>query len=116
MELLIVLSIIALLLAVVMPNDFKPLQHSKDVVLRSDLRVMREAIDHYDGDKGNYPPSLQALVTAGYLRSIPVDPVTGLVTTWVVVPPPAGEASGVYDVHSGAAGKAAHDPLPYGQW
>ncbi len=116
LELLIVLSIIALLLAVVMPDDFKPLQHSKDVVLRKDLRVMREAIDHYDGDKGSYPPSLQALVAAGYLRAIPVDPITGLATTWVVVPPPAGEPGGVYDVHSGATGKAAHDPTPYGQW
>ncbi len=115
LELLIVLAIIALLLAVVMPNDFKPLQHSKDVVLRKDLQVMREAIDHYEGDKGHYPANLQALVTAGYLRAIPVDPITGNAATWVLVPPP-GEAGGVYDVHSGATGKATHDATPYGQW
>lgn len=116
LELLIVLAIIALLLSVVTANVYKPLEYSKDVVLRKDLQVLREAIDHYAGDKGSYPASLQALVQDGYLRTIPVDPITGSASTWILVPPPKGGVGGVYDVHSGAPGQSAHDPTPYRQW
>lgn len=115
-ELLIVLSIIAMLLAVVMPDSFRPLSHSKDVVLRKDLQVLREAIDHYHGDKGMYPPTLQALVADNYLRTIPVDPITESAATWTVIPPPEGESGLVYDVHSGATGSSASSTIPYSQW
>ncbi len=115
-ELLIVLAIVALLLAVVAPSYFRPLDRSKDVVLRQDLRVMRDAIDHYYGDRGSYPPNLQALVAARYLRAVPVDPVTGSSATWIVAPPPEGYGGAVYDVHSGAPGTGAHESIPYAKW
>ncbi|MDA8383510.1 MAG: prepilin-type N-terminal cleavage/methylation domain-containing protein [Betaproteobacteria bacterium] len=116
LELLVVLAIIALLLAVVAPSYFRPLGRSKDVVLRNDLKVMRSAIDHYYGDRGAYPASLQGLVVARYLRAVPVDPITGSSQTWIVTPPPVGYAGAVYDVHSGAPGKGPHDAIPYAKW
>ena len=113
-ELLVVLVIIALLLSIVLPNYFRPLHRSRDTVLKKDLQVMRRAIGQYDADKGVYPDSLQALVQARYLESVPPDPVTGQVD-WIVVPPPPGEEGGVFDVHPGAPGKAPDGTL-YATW
>lgn len=115
-ELLVVLSVIALLLAIVTPNTFKPLARSKDVVLHKDLQSMRDAIDHYYGDKNRYPASLQALVSENYLHAVPIDPITDSAATWIIVPPPSGESGAVYDVHSGAAGTGPNETVPYSQW
>lgn len=114
-ELLVVLAIIALLLTLVLPNFFRPLDRSRDTILRHDLQVMRRAIDQYDADKGTYPDSLQALVSGRYLEALPVDPITNRADTWVLVPPPAGQTGAVFDVHSGAPGKAS-DGTPYLTW
>lgn len=114
LELLVVLAIIALLLSIVTPNYFLKLDRSRETVLRKDLQVMREAIDHYYGDKATYPATLQDLVTAGYLRAVPVDPLTGSAHTWSVVLPP-NAASGVYDIHSSASGTSS-DNSAYTQW
>lgn len=114
-ELLVVLVIIALLLSIVIPNYFRPLERSRDTILRHDLQVMRRAIDEYDADRGVYPDSLQALVAARYLEAMPVDPVTNRADTWSIVPPPAGQQGAVFDVHSGAPGKAP-DGTAYATW
>ena len=108
-ELLIVMAILATLLTVALPRYFGSVERSKEVTLRQSLTVMRDAIDKYYADKGRYPETLGDLVQERYVRSIPVDPVTGLADGWVTVPPPDGALSreGVYDVRSGAPGKSS---------
>lgn len=114
-ELLVVMAIIALLLTLAVPRYFNHLASSRDTILRQDLAVMRDAIDKYHGDRGRYPESLEELVDARYLRALPVDPITERADTWQTVPPPDSDASGVYDVRSGAPGTAA-DGSPYAEW
>lgn len=104
-ELLVVLAIIATLFTLVAPRYFEHVERSHETVLKHNLLVMRDAIDRYHADRGSYPPSLQDLVTKRYLRDVPQDPMTGRNDTWHTNPPPEG-GSGIYEVHSGASGKA----------
>jgi general secretion pathway protein G len=113
-ELLVVMSIIALLLTIALPRYFNRLQQSEEIALKHDLSVMREAIDQYHADRGNYPEDLQALVTARYLKALPPDPITSSPTTWLLLPAADG-SPGIGDVKSGAAG-AAHDGTRYRDW
>ena len=108
-ELLVVMAIIATLLSIALPRYFGSVERAKEVALRQSLTVMRDAIDKFYGDQGRYPEQLEDLVTQRYLRDVPVDPVTGERTTWQMVAPPdsAGTRGRVYDVHSGAPGKAS---------
>ena len=108
-ELLVVMAIMAVLLTVALPRYFNSVERSREVALQQSLNVVRDAIDKYYGDRGKYPESLSDLVQARYLRSLPVDPVTGTGDTWVIVPPPAGSpgGGGMYDLRSGAPGKTA---------
>jgi len=108
-ELLVVMGIIALLLTIAVPRYFGSVDRSKEVVLKQSLGVMRDAIDKYHADNGRYPESLDDLVTKRYIRAVPHDPITESATSWVIVPPedPAAKGS-VYDVRSGAEGKAAN--------
>ena len=114
-ELLVVLAIIALLLTIAVPRYFGSLDRSKEAVLREDLHQMRGAIDKYYGDKGKYPESIDSLVTEKYLRSLPVDPITEKKDTWVVVAPQDPQKGGVYDIKSGAQGKAS-DGSAFADW
>lgn len=114
-ELLVVMTIVATLLAIAVPRYFGSVDRSKEATLRQSLLVMRDAIDKFAGDTGAYPETLAALVEKGYLRSIPVDPLTESATGWVVVPPPDSKKTGVYDVHSGAEG-SGQDGRPYKDW
>jgi general secretion pathway protein G len=68
---------------------------------------MRDAIDKHYADTGRYPDSIEELVSKKYIRALPVDPVTESATSWVVVPPAEGTKGSVYDVRSGAPGKAS---------
>jgi general secretion pathway protein G len=118
-ELLVVLAIIATLLTVAVPSYFSSMDNAKETALRKDLSVMREAIDQYHGDRGKYPATLDELVTARYLRSIPADPITGATDQWAVETASSGagaEAStGVRDVKSGAPGNGK-DGSAYASW
>lgn len=114
-ELLVVMSIIALLLALALPRYFGHIDKSREVILKQDLAVMRDAIDKFHGDKGRYPESLEELVDTRYLRAIPIDPITEAPNAWVTVPPPADEAGGVYDVKSSAPG-TAKDGTAFAEW
>ena len=114
-ELLAVLAIIALLLAIAVPRYFGSLDRSKEAVLKEDLYQMRDAIDKYHGDRNKYPPTLDALVSDKYLRRIPEDPITGSSATWIVVAPEDPDVGGVYDVRSGAPGRAS-DGSAYRDW
>jgi general secretion pathway protein G len=114
-ELLVVLAIIATLLAIAVPSYFASLDNARETALKKDLSVMRAAIDQYHGDRGKYPESLQELVDARYLRSIPVDPISGVVDRWIGESAADGTAVGLRDVHSGTAGNA-HDGTAYASW
>ncbi len=105
-ELLVVLAIISTLLTLAVPRYFSSVQRSKEVVMKENLWIMRDALDKYFGDVGRYPDQLQDLATKKYLRAVPIDPITETSTTWRVIPPDDPEKGGVYDVKSGAEGTA----------
>jgi len=109
------LAIIAILLTLAVPRYFGSLDRSKEAVLKEDLFQLRDAIGKYYGDKGKYPESLEALATEKYLRKVPVDPITESATTWVVVAPEDPQKGAVYDVKSGAQGKAS-DGSVFAEW
>jgi general secretion pathway protein G len=108
-ELLIVISLISILAAMGLVQYRNSVVSSKEAVLKTDLFRMRDAIDQYYADKGKYPSSLDSLVSDGYMRKIPEDPITKSADTWTTVPAepdpnnPSAEP-GIYDVKSGAPG------------
>ena len=114
-ELLVVFAIIAVLLTIAVPRYFNSLDRSKEAVLKENLYQMRDAIGKYYGDKGKYPDSLDALAADKYLHKVPLDPLTESATTWVLVAPQDAQKSGVYDVKSGAPGKAL-DGSEFSTW
>ena len=103
-ELMVVLTIIALLISIVAPNYVGRTRHAEEAVLEENLALMRDALDKHYADSGRYPASLEDLVTKHYLRSIPKDPFTGSSSTWVAVPPQDPRRGSVWDVRSGAKG------------
>jgi len=117
-ELLIVMSIIAILVSIGLPTYRNSQKRAKEAVLRENLFRMRDAIDQYHADKGYYPASLDALVSDGYLRKVPVDPITKSSGTWQIIYEEEEEGRdpnvplGVFDVKSGAPGVSL-DGIPY---
>jgi general secretion pathway protein G len=103
-ELMVVLTVIALLLSVVLPDYVGRMKRAEEAVLQENLAVMRDALDKHYSDAGKYPASLEELVSKRYLRSIPKDPFTQSATTWVAVPPADPKSGGVFDIHSAAQG------------
>ena len=114
-EVLVVISIVALLTAIVAPRYFDSLQRAKEATLHTDLRVLREAIDKERADTNQLPTSLQQLVDQHYISNVPIDPFTDSVATWIPVPHPDGVTPGIYDIKSGAAG-TARDGTSYLNW
>ena len=114
-ELLVVMAIIALLLSLTMPRYFHSVEKSRETILRGNLSMTRQALDKYYGDNGKYPDTLEMLVSKKYLRALPLDPVTGSSTTWIIVPPDVPENGGVFDVKSGAP-DMARDGSKYADW
>lgn len=102
-ELMVVLTIIALLLSVVVPDYVGRVRHAEEAVLKENLSVMRDALDKHYADAGRYPASLDELVAKRYLRAIPNDPLTQA-ANWTAVPPSDPQKGGVYDIHSAAKG------------
>ena len=103
-ELMVVLTVIALLLSVVVPDYVGRMKRAEEAVLQENLALMRDALDKHYADAGRYPGSIQELVSKRYLRSIPADPFTRSPATWVAVPPADPKKGGVFDVHSAAKG------------
>jgi general secretion pathway protein G len=119
-ELMVVLALIVILASLAMVQYRRTIIYSKEAVLRDDLTKMRDAIDQYYADKNEYPPTLQALASEGYLRDIPKDPITESNSSWQEVPaePDATNptaATGVYDVKSGSDATAL-DGTRYSEW
>jgi len=141
LELLVVMTIIGILAAVAIPALRDSPQRAREAALKEDLFTLRSTIDQYHGDKGYYPPDLATLVSDGYMRQIPVDPMTKSRDTWVIqleqleptaegeggaTTTPVGDTSGtktteqsampgVIDVHSGSTEKAL-DGTVYKDW
>lgn len=103
-ELLLVMTIIGLLLSIALPRYWSSLDRARDAVLKDNLRTLRSTLDQFYGDKGRYPEDLRELVAAGYLRAVPLDPITESPSTWVLIMSSEGDRSGVVDVRSGAQG------------
>jgi general secretion pathway protein G len=114
-ELLVVLAIVSTLAMLVAPRYLQRADAAREAVLRENLRIVRESLDKFYGDQGRYPESLDELVAAKYLRSLPMDPVTGSNATWKLTPVPDGYKGAVYDLQSGAPGKGL-DGRDYAQW
>jgi general secretion pathway protein G len=119
-ELMIVMTIIGLLAAIAIPSYLKSITKAKEAVLKEDLHTMRTAIDSYTVDKEKAPQALDDLVQAGYLKSVPIDPITSRNDTWIT-----GQSDtltdinetqgGLDDVHSGAQSLAS-DGTSYNTW
>jgi general secretion pathway protein G len=126
LELLVVMTIIGILAAIAVPALRDSPQRAREATLREDLFTLRSVIDQYHGDKGNFPPDLQTLVTDGYLRKIPLDPMTKSAETWAltyeeITPDESAAASaepavpGITDVHSGSK-ESGLDGTSYAEW
>ena len=119
-ELLVVLSLIVILATIGMSQYKNSRIYASESVLKTDLFRMRDAIEQYYADKGQYPAALDALVSEGYLRKLPDDPFTKSSTTWQTVPAepdpnnPTAEL-GIYDVKSGSEATAL-DGTRYADW
>jgi general secretion pathway protein G len=113
-ELMIVLVVLAILASIVVPRYLDRVDEANETVLKQDLVGMRTAIDQFYRDKGKYPDSLNDLVTQRYIRAIPIDPITKSAVTWKLEPSKSSEKN-VFDVRSGASGKAK-DGSEYAKW
>jgi general secretion pathway protein G len=116
---LIMVAIMGILVAIALPNYKVAIIQSKEAVLREDLYRLRELIDQYYADKGRYPESLETLVTGGYMRKLPVDPMTHQ-ANWEEVPAEPDpdnpdEEAGVYDVRSASTDRSING-TPYNEW
>ena len=118
LELITVVSLIAILVANALPNYRVALINAREAVLKEDLYRFRDLIDQYYADKGRYPASLESLVEDGYMRRIPNDPITNG-ADWVTVAaeaePGTEEEPGVYDVKS-ASENVSLSGTPYAEW
>ena len=125
LELLVVMTIIGILAAIAVPALKNSPRRAAEAALRGDLFTFRSVLDQYKGDKGNYPPDLETLIHDGYMRRIPIDPMTKA-QDWVLtmeeeatepddvnqVEPPK---PGIIDVHSASKAKAL-DGTNYSDW
>ena len=119
-ELMIVMAIIVILVSIALPLYQKSIIRARESVLKNNLFTMRTVIDEYTYDKQKAPQSLQDLVSEGYLREVPMDPMTDSNTTWRVVMEDALQSvnqtePGIYDVKSGSD-KIGLDGTPYSEW
>jgi general secretion pathway protein G len=143
LELIVVIAIIGILAAIAIPAMKDMPTRANEAVLKTNLHTLRDVIDQYYGDKGHYPQTLQALIDAGYLKALPMDPITKKNDTWVPVfedpDKPSGDTSdslgggdkgsdvttggdngddnqpGIVDVHSGAETNSLSG-TPYKEW
>ena len=119
-ELMIVMAIIGVLAVVAVPSFVGALKTAREAVLKEDLHVLRSAIDSYTMDKQKAPQSLEDLIQEGYLKTIPVDPITRSKDTWVTNTSDAMHSldqtePGIDDVHSGST-ETGTNGQPYSSW
>ena len=120
LELMIVITIIAILAAISIPMYKAVVLHAKETVLKDNLRELRRVIDQYTADKKKAPTTLQDLVDAGYFRQLPLDPITQSNSTWepvtdTAVASPDQSDSGIVDLHSGSTAISSEGTI-YNTW
>ena len=118
LELMIVISIIIILAAIALPQYQKTIMHTRETVLRDNLFKMRSLIDQFAADKGRLPQSIDEIVSEGYMREVPVDPITGQ-KDWEPVmgedPNSTDGGQGLTDIRSSSA-ETSSEGTPYTQW
>jgi general secretion pathway protein G len=119
-ELIIVMAIISVLVSIAVPLYQKSLQRTKETLLKNNLFTLRTVIDEYTFDKQKAPQTLQDLVSEGYLRSVPLDPITGSDQSWKLIMEDAlsmvnQTQPGIFDVRSGSDLKSL-EGTPYSEW
>ncbi len=119
-ELMVVITIIVVLISMAIPIYSNTIRRSKEAVLHQNLQTLRSVIDNYTYDKMKAPQQLQDLVSEGYLRAIPVDPMTRSNQSWKVILEDTDQSvdqsqPGIFDVKSGSD-KTALDGTPYSDW
>jgi len=117
---MVVITIVVILITMAIPIYNNTIRRSKETVLKQNLFTMRTVIDNYTFDKQKAPQSLQDLVTDGYLREVPYDPMTGSNTTWRTVMEDSMQSvsqsePGIFDIKSGSD-KMGLDGTPYAEW
>lgn len=112
-ELMIVVTIVGILATLAVPSYQAAIVKAKEGALRQDLFSLRDVIDQHRADKGKYPENMQSLISAGYLRRVPTDPITGSTSTWQEMVD-QGEG-GMVDVFSGSD-LVGTNGVPYNQW
>ena len=119
-ELMVVMAIIGIIISMAVPIYQKSIVRSKESVLKQNLFTLRTVIDEYTYDKQKAPQSLQDLVSQGYLRAVPIDPMTGSDAGWQIIMEDTLNATsqsepGIFDVRSGSDGKSL-EGTPYSEW
>ena len=118
LELMIVISVIIILAAITLPQYQKTIMHTREAVLKDDLRKFRSLIDQFAADKGRLPQSLDELASEGYMREVPVDPFTGQ-KDWAITtgedPNSLQGETGMTDVHSSST-EVSSDGTAYNEW
>jgi general secretion pathway protein G len=119
-ELIIVMAIISVLLAIAVPIYQKSLLRTKETLLKNNIFTLRQVIDEYTFDKQKAPQTLQDLVGEGYLRAVPIDPITGTDQSWRIIMEDAVSMvnqtqPGIFDIRSGSDQKSL-EGTPYSQW
>jgi general secretion pathway protein G len=119
-ELMIVISIILILISTAIPIYQQSIIRAREAVLSQNLFSLRSVIDQYTMDKQKAPQSLEDIIQAGYLKQIPVDPITNSRETWQTVQEDYLQSvdqsqPGITDVHSGAAGTGTNG-VAYSEW
>jgi general secretion pathway protein G len=119
-EMIIVMAIISILIAIAVPLYQKSLLRTKESLLKNNLFTMRTVIDEYTFDKQKAPQSLDDLVSEGYLRAVPLDPITNSSQSWRLIMEDAVTSidqtmPGIYDVRSGSDQKSL-EGTPYSDW
>ena len=120
LELMVVITILLILMTIGIGRYEQSVHRAREAVLHSDLRILREAIDQYTLDKQAAPLSLDDLVSAQYLRIVPIDPITKgkdwNVTMEDVVLSPEQTSTGITDVHSSSPLISPFENTPYNSW
>ena len=115
-ELMIVVAIIGILVALAVPSFQRSAVKAREAALKQNLQTIRTVLDQHYADKGFYPPTLETLVEAGYLRQIPIDPFTETVDAWVIeFEENPDEEGGIFDVHSGSEAMSTNG-TSYNEW
>lgn len=117
---MIVISLLLILMAIAVPIYNQSILRAKESVLKQDLFTMRQVIDQYTLDKQKAPQGLDDLISAGYMKKLPVDPFTSRADSWVPVQDdtlqdPSQTEPGISDVHSGS-NLVGSDGRPYSEW